>query len=263
MIGRYFKMAGIGKISQRRKDSISSFTGGREVFLRDGDQVLMSIIPTGDEGDGKLTDLWRHAVQSKTSEGATRWTYSLCGKSVDKYCDVCAKGERPQHRFALWAYVYHILHTEKNNDSWTEVKTKAGNEPQYKEEVNGFRMFSQGFGQRDYLWNQVADIYEENGNLNEKVVRVRRRGSGMQDTNYSIQATNTNTEIPDESKEELENLGDAIDFFIEREENSLLNNGGSNGSATATKAVSLDDSDESDSSSIENLDELFDKDALF
>ena len=163
----------------------------KEVFLKDGDQVLMSIIPTGDEGDEKLTDFWRHAVQSQSNEGATRWTYSLCGKSIEQYCDVCSSGQRAQHRFALWAYVYHILHSEKNNDSWTEVKTKAGIEPQYKEEVNGFRMFSQGFGQRDYLWNQVVDIYEENGNLNDKVVRVRRRGSGMQDTNYSIQVSCT------------------------------------------------------------------------
>ena len=76
-------MAGIGKISQRRKDSLSTFTGGREVFLRDGDQVLMSIVPTGDDDDERLTDFWRHAVQTQTNEGTTRWTYSLCGKSVD------------------------------------------------------------------------------------------------------------------------------------------------------------------------------------
>jgi hypothetical protein len=260
-------MAGIGKISQRRKDTVSTFTGGREVFLRDGDQVLLSIVPTGDDGDERLTDFWRHAVQSQTNEGTTRWTYSLCGKSVDKYCDVCASGQRAQHRFAFWAYVYHILHSEKNNDTWTEVKSKAGSDVQYKEEVNGFRMFSQGFGQRDYLWNQVVDIYEENGNLNDKVVRVRRRGSGMQDTNYSIQVTNTATKIPDESNEELEELGNAITFFIDREENSSFNGNGTSPSSngkTATKAVSLEeDSSDSDSSSVESLDELFDKDALF
>ena len=257
-------MSGIGKITQRRKDTVSSFTGGREVFLKDGDQVLMSIIPTGDDGDEKLTDFWRHAVQSQSNEGVTRWTYSLCGKSIEKYCEVCSSGQRAQHRFALWAYVYHILHSEKNNDSWTEVKTKAGIEPQYKEEVNGFRMFSQGFGQRDYLWNQVVDIYEENGNLNDKVVRVRRRGSGMQDTNYSIQITNTATKIPDESKTELDELGNAIDFFIEREENSSTNNTNGTEKEKVTKAVSLDD--DSTTSTVDTpdtLDELFDKDTLF
>jgi len=257
-------MAGIGKITQRRKDTVSSFTGGREVFLKDGDQVLMSIIPTGDDGDEKLTDFWRHAVQSQSNEGATRWTYSLCGKSIEQYCDVCASGQRAQHRFALWAYVYHILHSEKNNDSWTEVKTKAGTEPQYKEEVNGFRMFSQGFGQRDYLWNQVVDIYEENGNLNDKVVRVRRRGSGMQDTNYSIQVTNTSTKIPDESKTELDELGNAIDFFIEREENSSTNNTNGIAKEKVIKAVPLeDDSTTSTVDTPDTLDELFDKDTLF
>ena len=233
-------MAGIGKITQRRKDTVSNFTGGREVFLRDGDQVLLSIIPTGDDGDERLTDFWRHAVQSQNADGATRWTYSLCGKSVDKYCDVCASGQRAQHRFALWIYVYHIMHSERNNDSWTEVKSKAGSDPQYKEEVNGFRMFSQGFGQRDYLWNQVVDIYEENGNLNDKVIRVRRRGAGMQDTNYSLQVTTTATTIPDESKSELDELGNAIDFFIEREDNSSFNNGNGKSSGT-TKAVPLDE----------------------
>ena len=262
-------MAGIGKISQRRKDSLSTFTGGREVFLRDGDQVLMSIVTTGDDDDERLTDFWRHAVQTQTNEGTTRWTYSLCGKSVDKYCDVCASGQRAQHRFAFWAYVYHILHSERSNDSWTEVKSKAGSDSQYKEEVNGFRMFSQGFGQRDYLWNQVVDIYEENGNLNDKVVRVRRRGSGMQDTNYSIQVTNTATKIPEESVSEMDELGNAITFFIDREENSTFNgngNGASSNGKTATKAVSLDEdnvSEDSDSPSVETLDELFDKDALF
>tara|TARA_B100000949_G_scaffold228979_1_gene237280 strand:+ start:1082 stop:1852 length:771 start_codon:yes stop_codon:yes gene_type:complete len=256
-------MAGIGKITQRRKDTVSNFTGGREVFLRDGDQVLMSIVPTGDDGDERLTDFWRHAVQSQSSDGATRWTYSLCGKSVDNYCDVCASGQRSQHRFALWVYVYHILHSEKNNDSWTEIKSKAGSDSQYKEDVNGFRMFSQGFGQRDYLWNQVVDIYEENGNLNDKVVRVRRRGSGMQDTNYSIQVTNTATEIPDESKEELDGLGNAINFFIEREENSSASNNNGTGKSTATKSVPLDDDSSVTESTIDTLDALFDKETLF
>ena len=123
-------------------------------------------------------------------------------------------------------------------------------------------MFSQGFGQRDYLWNQVVDIYEENGNLNDKVVRVRRRGSGMQDTNYSIQVTNTATKIPDESKTELDELGNAIDFFIAREENSSSSNGNGGGTATATKAVPLDDDSDS-TSTVDTLDELFDKDTLF
>jgi len=255
-------MSGIGKITQRRKDSVGTFAGGREVFLRDGDQVLLSIVPTGDDGDERLTDFWRHAVQSQNSDGATRWTYSLCGKSVDKYCDVCASGQRSQHRFAFWSYVYHILHSEKNNDSWTEIKSKAGSDSQYKEEVNGFRMFSQGFGQRDYLWNQVVDIYEENGNLNDKVIRVRRRGSGMQDTNYSIQITATVTTIPDESQGELDELGNAIDFFIAREENSSQSNTNGTKQATPTKAVPLDN-DSSPVNTVDNLDDLFDKDTLF
>jgi|TARA_R110000824_G_scaffold147237_2_gene316682 hypothetical protein len=270
MKGRFYNMSGIGKISQRRKDTVSSFTGGREVFLRDGDQVLLSIVPTGDDDDERLTDFWRHAVQSQTTEGGTRWTYSLCGKSVDKYCDVCASGQRAQHRFAFWSYVYHILHAEKNNDAWTEVKSKAGSDSQYKEEVNGFRMFSQGFGQRDYLWNQVVDIYEENGNLNDKIVRVRRRGSGMQDTNYSIQLTTTATELSDESTEELAGLGNAINFFIEREENSPFSANGTSSSSngkSGSKAVSLDDDDvdskDSKTTSVESLDEMFEKDSLF
>jgi len=256
-------MAGIGKITQRRKDTVSNFTGGREVFLKDGDQVLLSIIPTGDDGDERLTDFWRHAVQNQNSDGVTRWTYSLCGKSIGEngqYCDVCASGQRAQHRFAFWSYVYNVLHSEKLQDSWTEVKSKAGSDPQYKEEVNGFRMFSQGFGQRDYLWNQVVDIYEENGNLNDKVVRVRRRGAGMQDTNYSLQVTATDTKIPNESKEELEELGNAINFFIEREENSSSNNNGT-GKSTVTKAVPLDEV--ASTSTVDTLDELFDKDTLF
>jgi len=257
-------MAGIGKITQRRKDTVSNFTGGREVFLRDGDQVLLSIIPTGDDGDERLTDFWRHAVQSQNADGATRWTYSLCGKSVDKYCDVCASGQRAQHRFAFWVYVYHILHSEKNQDSWTEVKSKAGSDTQYKEDVNGFRMFSQGFGQRDYLWNQVVDIYEENGNLNDKIIRVRRRGSGMQDTNYSIQLTGTDTAIPEESTDELSRLGNAMTFFTEREENSPPNHTNGTSNIASTKAVSLESSDDSDSTTtVDTLDELFDKDTLF
>ena len=86
----------------------------------------------------------------------------------------------------------------------------------YKEEVNDFRIISLGFGRSDYIWNQLVDVYNDWVSLNKGVIRIRRTGSGMYDTSYSLAATARDAEIPSDKLADIEELPDIKDYFRER-----------------------------------------------
>ena len=79
-------------------------------------------------------------------------------------------------------------------------------------------MWSQGFGRSKYLWNQIVDIYDEDGSLNQHKVRIRRTGSGRDDTSYSIKATNDEGYVPSEANgQTASELVRPVDFFLQKE----------------------------------------------
>ena len=238
---------GIARISQRRdevkaKQSIGG--SGQNLWLRDGDQALVNLIPTGEEDDARLDDFFMHSFQMPGDDGSMRWNSSLCEKRTfedsSKACEHCDKDEGAQHQFGVWCLVHDVFHKENRKDSgWEEIVSPRGGTKIYKETVNDFRVFARGFGSRDYLWNQVVDLYNEEPELASIVVRIKRTGSARDDTTYSVAATSKRTELSEEQMEKAKELPNIRDFFMEQKTTQAQ--GGGESKETSKIAQSKED----------------------
>ena len=163
---------------------------GRELFFKDGDQAFMYPVATGDEGDVNLDEIYLYTYR----EG-NRWMNLLDDPSVDT--SMVPADSRATHKFAFWAYVYEVVHTESRNDEWEPVSGPGGRK-MFKETINDFRVVTLTFGRSDYIWNQLVDIYNDWNGLDNGVIRIKRTGAGMQDTSYALAATTRKDTIPEE-----------------------------------------------------------------
>ena len=207
-------MSGIAKIQQKRDDyrnglgNTSSFTpGGKEVWLKDGDQMFFTSAGTGEPEDRYLED-----YSMFTFRKDNRWANVLNDENVDK--SVVPDDVRPQRKFALWVYVHEIIHTDKRNEEWEPVNG-PGSKQLFKETIEDFRIIPLGFGRSDYVWNQFAEIFEDWGSLNKGVIRIKRSGSGI-DTSYSVTATTRPLEVPEERLDEIDELQSIREYLQER-----------------------------------------------
>ena len=177
-------MSGISKIMKKTEDSRapSDRPTNKEVWFKDGDQVFVTPIATGEENDTKLDEIYMYTFKNDDS----RWTNRLQDENVDT-SDV-PSNIRPSHKFAFWGYVHEIIHGEKKNDAWEDV-SGPGNRKFFKELVNDYRVIAISFGRSDYIWEQLVDIYNDWGSLNKGVMRIKRAGVGMYDTSYTLTAT--------------------------------------------------------------------------
>lgn len=230
-------MSGISRIAQKREAIRNPVekSANQEIWFKDGDQAFLSPIATGDENDTNLDEIYMYTFKNADN----RWTNRLQDDSIDN-SDV-PSNIRPAHKFAFWAYVHEIIHPEKKNDSWEELAGPAGRKV-FKELVNDFRVVALTFGRSDYIWNQLVDVYNDWGGLNKGVIRVKRTGTGMYDTSYTLAATARASEIPEDKLAEVANLPSIRGYFLERYGNPVSPNG----------TVSLNDE-----SSNDNKSELF------
>jgi len=227
-------MSGISRIAQKR-DSIRNpveTSSNREVWFKDGDQAFLSPIATGEENDTKLDEIYMYTFRNSDN----RWTNRLQDESIDN-SDI-PSNIRPSHKFAFWAYVHEIIHPEKKNDSWEEIAGPNGRKV-FKEVVNDFKVIALTFGRSDYIWNQLVDIYNDWGGLNKGVMRVKRTGTGMYDTSYTLAATARASEIPEEQLASIDDLTSIRGYFLERYGNTSSPNG----------TVSLDEGSSNDTKS--------------
>ena len=86
----------------------------------------------------------------------------------------------------------------------------------YKEEVNDFRVIALTFGRSNYIWNQLVDIYNDWGALDKGGMRIKRTGTGMYDTSYTLAATARGEEIPADKLTEIDDLPTIKGYFSER-----------------------------------------------
>tara|TARA_R100001129_G_scaffold35030_2_gene23890 strand:+ start:842 stop:1534 length:693 start_codon:yes stop_codon:yes gene_type:complete len=208
-------MSGITRIQQGREESRRpdvTFTPGKEIWFRDGDQVFLSSVATGSDDDKYLDELYLYVFRA-----GTRLVNLLKDDRVDT--SIVPEDVRPSHKFAIWAYIHNIIHLEKRNDDWVEIEGPSGKK-MYKEDINDFRIISLSFGRSDYIWNQLVDVYNDWGALNKGVIRMKRTGAGMYETSYSITATPKNDEIPEDKQKEISELPLLKDYFYERYGNS-------------------------------------------
>ena len=208
-------MSWITRIQQGREESRRpdvTFTPGKEIWFRDGDQVFLSSVATGSDDDKYLDELYLYVFRA-----GTRLVNLLKDDRVDT--SIVPEDVRPSHKFAIWAYIHNIIHLEKRNDDWVEIEGPSGKK-MYKEDINDFRIISLSFGRSDYIWNQLVDVYNDWGALNKGVIRMKRTGAGMYETSYSITATPKNDEIPEDKQKEISELPLLKDYFYERYGNS-------------------------------------------
>ena len=208
-------MSGITRIQNGREESRrpdTSFSPGKEIWFRDGDQVFLSSIATGADDDKFLEEIYLYVFPA-----GAKLVNLLKDDRVDT--SIVPDDVRPSHKFSMWAYIHNIIHLEKRNDDWVEIEGPSGKK-MYREDINDFRIISLAFGRSDYIWNQLVDVYNDWGALNKGVIRIKRTGSGMYETSYSITATPKNDEIPVDKLKEITELPLLKEYFFERYGNS-------------------------------------------
>ena len=193
-------MSGIANIIKGREDTRPQFNSrttvpNQEIWFKDGDQAFLTSVATGESDDKFLDEL-----QMYTFRHGTKFANLLKDDDVD--LSVVPSDTRPSHKFAFWAYVHEIIHSEKRQDDWEMIEGPSGKK-MFKETVNDYKIICLGFGRNDYLWNQLVDVYNDWGSLNKGIIRIKRTGTGMYDTSYTIAATARNAEVPDSSDTEL------------------------------------------------------------
>ena len=201
-------MSGIANIIKGREamrpQNMRNTVQNKEIWFKDGDQAFLSSLATGAEDDRLLDE-----VELYTFRHGTRFANLLKDDDVD--LSVVPSDTRPSHKFAFWAYVHEIIHLSKRQDDWEEVEGPGGKKI-FKESVNEAKIICLTFGRNDYLWSQLVDVYHDWGSLNKGVIRIKRTGTGMYDTSYTIAATSRNVEVP-KLDEELPTIKE---YFKER-----------------------------------------------
>jgi len=204
-------MGGISAIQNRvdeRTSPQSDQSSGQEIFFKDGDQAFLTPVASGNENDLLLDEVYLYTYRS-----GNRWINLLKADDVDA-SDV-PDNVRASHKFAFWAYVHDIMHTEKRFDDWDEIEGPQGKK-MFVQHINDFRVIPLGFGRSNYVWNQLVDIYNDWGSLNKGVIRVKRTGTGMYDTSYTLTATARKTEVPADKLEAVSDLVEIKAYYKDR-----------------------------------------------
>ena len=200
-------MSGIASIVQgREKPQAGSrnAVANQEIWFKDGDQAFLTSMATGEPDD-----LFLDQIEMYTFRNGNRFANLLKDDDVD--LSIVPADTRPSHKFAFWAYVHEIIHTSKRQDEWEQVDGPSGKKL-FKETVDDYKIICLTFGRNDYLFSQLIDVYNDWGSLNKGVIRIKRVGTGMYDTSYTIAATARNAEVPEEKPE----LVPVREYFKER-----------------------------------------------
>jgi hypothetical protein len=227
-------MSGISRIQETRDSRGQGPSGvpGREIWFKDGDQAFITALATGDPEDPYLDELYMYTYNS-----GSRWVNLLDDPDVDT-SDVPAN-TRSSHKFAFWGYVHEIIHNERRNDDWEAVGGPGGKK-MFKETVEDWRIISLTFGRSDYIWNQLADVYNDWNGLNKGVMRIKRTGTGMFDTSYQIAGTTRKGDVPEDSLSQVEELPSIKEYFKGRYGGTYSPNGTTEG-VTSLTDTSTDD----------------------
>lgn len=215
-------MSGIAKIQETRDIIRANFnnpnqtTFNKEIWLRDGDQIFCTPVATGEPDDPNLDQFYLYTFRTDN-----RWTHILKHDDVD--ASSVPDDVRPSHKFAFWAFIHEVMHDERRVDSWESVKG-PGNKTLYKEVVDDYRILALGFGRGDYVWNQLVEVYEEQGSLNGGVLRIKRTGAGAMDTSYDLKTTPRQLDIPESKGEEVASLQVLSEYLLERYGGITTNN---------------------------------------
>ena len=207
-------MSGIRKIQQlrnnlQRPQIMQTSTPSQELYLKDGDQIFLQSVATGNDND-----VYFDQVQMYTWEREGGGLNNLlCHDRVDD--SVVPVDVSPSQKFAFWTYVFDLYHstlTERGREAgWEPIEDPTGKQI-YKENVNDFKIIHLSYGRNSYVFNQLTDIYNDWGSLDKGVIRLKRTGAGMQDTSYTIAPTTRELKAPTPDNA----LPSIEEYFLER-----------------------------------------------
>lgn len=220
-------MGGIQKIAERlerdRQNRMASSFGNTELILKDGDQAYVRFVPNGSDDSPLLDDAWVHSVRAVSASGKQYYRNVVCFRVTKEDpgidCSLCESGDKTRHVFGIWSYVYSLRHPKscghepRGEEKWKETVTPGG--VAYRtEEINGFRIFTRGFGFNESLWNMMQDLYQDTGDLSKYVVRIKRTGAEMKDTTYTVQSTGkTAPEFGKEDQDKANSLMTVLEYL--------------------------------------------------
>jgi len=207
-------MSGIQSIYKRAVDSLSGKMSA-ELFLKEGDHVLVTIIPSGsDDNDNRLDEFASHSIRSNQEDGSTQFNTVFCLRSVGQGCALCDVNEKISRRFGFWAYVHFILHAVQRREEWVPISS-AGGMRMYKEMVDAFKLIALGCGRDNALLNQLYMIYSENGSLNKGVIRISRIGQKLS-TTYNINMTTQDLPLSNEILKKAKELPGVHEYYLNK-----------------------------------------------
>ena len=206
-------MSGISKIQRGREETrpasnVREARMSREIWFKDGDQAFVTSLATGEDNDKFLDQ-----IELYTFRQGNRFANLLKADDID--ASAVPEGTRASHKFAFWAYVHEIIHTDKRDDGWEEIQGPSGRKL-FKETVEDAKIIGLSFGRSDYLWNQLVDVHSDWGSLNKGVMRIKRTGTGMYDTSYTIAVTARTAEVSKETLETIDDLPTIKEYYRER-----------------------------------------------
>ena len=163
-----------------------------KVRLKSGDRVRFHFLSTGEDdffGGGRF-----HLFPQKTQAGKT-WTKEiLCVRALtdgEDECSHCDEGHDDMaNRFAVWVYAHFVLHLGDNpnqgegEEPWKQVK--MGKRVMFMETIDLPLMIWMPYG-RGFIWfGQFREAVVKYGTLLGRLFELKRVGSGMQDTDYTL-----------------------------------------------------------------------------
>ena len=113
----------------------------------------------------------------------------------------------------------------------------------FVQHVDDFKVIPLGFGRSNYIWNQLVDVYNDWGSLDKGVVRVKRTGTGMYDTSYTLTATARNTIVPADRLASIPDLIGIKDYYKDRYGKVIPTTPSSQGVSLETEEVTTLDDD--------------------
>ena len=169
---------GIAGINEKLK-SRRVLNGSNEVILaNDGDAIVGVVASSGHDDDGLVATFYRHTY--KGDDG--NWKFVLCHKrTFGDTCKLCSTGEGgpPRHRFAFWMWVNSMFKTTAPTDEgWTAVTAERGT-TLFERDIKDFRIVQLPIGRSEMYWEMFVDMYEVFGALDEKFMKVARKGKDL------------------------------------------------------------------------------------
>jgi hypothetical protein len=219
---------GIKQMQKRQEERENSQTEAtRELWLKDGDQAFLTILTDekedeeGNYVDNLFSSYFVRRQNITTDTGKVYPRKFFVGEKWDDIPDEYVAQKVVSEQIGFWAYVYYVLHEKRNdkvkgNEEWKEEKAPGGS-TRFKEEVNDFKIYLGGLGQKRSFEGELNGIYNDVGSLDGMVCRLSKTRTGKMPTDivYNIRETTKKSVVPKEKKDEIASLPFVLNYVKE------------------------------------------------